>query len=467
MTEAHWERFRLYASKIRTLVLDKESPRIRSIWLSHLLGSVGRPTTLLPLLRELFLTSTNPLALHLAYNSLRVVQFIEAGLSTKSDSETRDNSKGFTTGLRQIAISLSELHFVQPMTNIMLKNISQIRTLTSLRITIGHKAATALNLGKLADIPFLNQLHIKEILDPNDETGALAFPGKAACDHKRLSAQKSHLRHLQKLTLEASGTTQVHIAATLFPSHLKALKLVIIPDCKEVQVVLVPLAVTIYAGRNIGLTSLTVVSLKSAPSADVDAVNPLRNDAQYNQLEPFLEAIANLHHLQHLIIRDVPFVPADIVLRLIRVVACLPSLEKLVIDPTPLTGLDEDKLQLPTLRALEDIAALNSSLQWLELAVDISAGKVPGPPEDALQPHNLEWLALYSSEHDECTIEEKFSVAQYLDSLFPQVRIRTSAWDDDNEDKDFAVFIDQALQFSRHARDRAIRRLEETSQEKG
>lgn len=467
MTDAHWERFRFYALKIKTLVLDKESPRIRSIWLSHLLDSTGRPTTLLPSLRELFLASTNPLALHLAYNSLQVLQFIEADLSTKSDSETRDNSKAFTTGLHQSAVSLTELRFTQPMTTNLLKNIVRIGTLTSLHITIGHRGAKPPNLGNLADIPLLKQLSIKEDLDPKDEAAAVIFPGKVTCDLQRLSAQESHLPHLRKLTVQASGTTQVHIAATLFPSNLEVLDLLILPDKLNVQVVLVPLVVTIYANRNTSLTSLTVDTPKRLTAfARVEAMKRVREGAQYDKLEPFLESITNLHHLQHLTIRDVAFVAADIVPKLLRVVVCLPSLERLIIDPVPLTKLKEDNLKLPTLKALEDIAVFNPSLQWLEIAVDISPGEVPDPPEDGLQCHNLEWIAVYSSRHDECTIEEKFGVARYLDSLFSQVRMHTSVWADDDENKDFWVFVDQAMLFSRDACNQAISRLEKTSQKR-
>lgn len=138
-------------------------------WLSYTLGSSGRPSTLFPSLKRIFLSTPTALALYVANNSAHSVKFMEMALSGKTAMEIRENGRALTSGLHQDARALTNLRITNPLGGEILRNIAQITSLESLQICVSSKSSVeALHLDRLGQLAFLRGLCIKQNLDPKD-----------------------------------------------------------------------------------------------------------------------------------------------------------------------------------------------------------------------------------------------------------------------------------------------------------
>ncbi|KAJ3549569.1 hypothetical protein NMY22_g831 [Coprinellus aureogranulatus] len=469
LTFEHWDRFTLYSSRVKILVLDESSPKMTSGWMSHLLNSESRPHTLFPSLQRSFLGIQTPLALYIAHNCISSVRFVEVELTGRSKSDSRDNAKALLNGLRQNALSLTDLRMKYPVTPNVINEISRLLSLASLEVTVGSRDGQdivdidAFDLGRLARLPFLRTLKIRHDFDENDRRSASIMP-RGVIDIQGIVSQKAKFIHLRTLRIVANGMTQYRLAKTLLPVDLTTLEIVVARDILNIQAVLIPLVVTIYAQRNPSLNHLDITTDDWSDlelSADSGVLPQYRNNPHYSNIEPFYKSIGSLHHLTHFSLNDVLVLDAAMVPRLVKIVLGLPLLKTLIIEPNPMTDLDDDDLTVPPLDVLREFALSHPHLESLELLVDLSHD-IPKISEDGPSVCRLKTIALptFGSQELDLTEEKKFSLAHYLENLFPQVRIRTSAFVDGSDEGAFWTSIDRMLLFSRESKAQLLRQLE-------
>jgi hypothetical protein len=228
--------------------------------------------------------------------------------------------------------------------------------------------------------------------------------------------------------------------------------------------VLIPNVMAMYAKRNPSLASFTVEAIHKGQDVRVipEALEPFRQDPQFSKLGQLLEGIAAFQNLNHFQISDVPFLSVDIVPRILETCQALPLLRSLVVNPDCVSEIEADRLTLPGLDALEYIANHSQNLERLEILLALSQGiQVPSIPGDdvATPTRRLTRLGFHAFGEMDCTMEEKFDMARYIEHLFPEARIY-SPIPGECDFNAFWAFIDQLLSFSRASRAQAIRQLE-------
>jgi hypothetical protein len=240
----------------------------------------------------------------------------------------------------------------------------------------------ALKLGRLSRLPFLETLHIEQELDPKDVTLAYTLPSREV-NMVRIIGLESKLKHLDNLRVTSSGATQLLAAGSLLPKTLKTLTLEVLPDVLNLQTLLLPLIVSVYANRNPGPTRLTLAGephSRYPPSINKDALAPLRRNTQYTKLEPFLTSLSSLRNLTTFKIESLPFFDVDIAPKLLEAVSTLALLHTLVVVPVPITNLAVDELVLPPFEVLEVLYLRHPHLKHLELIIDYPWRSQNHPP---------------------------------------------------------------------------------------
>ncbi|KAJ3549567.1 hypothetical protein NMY22_g838 [Coprinellus aureogranulatus] len=435
-----WDRFEFYASKTKYLSLNPKCA-ISPAWLAFLVNSTGRPRLLFPTLRHVVARSSDPLCLFVASNVAQVVKTFELDL----DDSTTD-ARALTVGLTQDPSALTCLKLVCTTSPSIIEDISRITSLQSLHLTVDH-TPDSLKLSPLINLPALDTLHIAQVIDRFSVTIAARFP--PIVDLQTLVSQKTKMRHLKEVSIKANGTTQYRIASELLPRSLKAVKMEVISDIMNTQMLLIPLAAALYAHRNPSLARFDI-SLSDdvyvPGTARPPHLRPYRDDNIFN-IEPFIDGLSKLRNLESLSIWRIPFLAVDVSLRLVDVIQALPRLKSLRLMPKSITNLSADALVMPALHCLEEISRQNTDLVVLQMPVDIET--IPIVPSEQVSQSNLRTIALSArtESYGGLTTKQKFQLVQYLDALFPRANLEIC--DIDREAAEFWKFIEESLSFYR------------------
>lgn len=415
-------------------------------WLSYLMNSTDRPKILFPNLRHGVLSSTDSVSLFVAFNVAPVLNAFEINL-TRCSSQVED-AGALTIGFAQNADALTCLRLIYPTTPAIVEDLSRIRSLKALHITVGYDVEK-LNLPCLAALPCLETLHILQTIDPRDRVLAKRLP--AHVNIQPLISQEATMLHLKRLRVRANGTTQYDVASSLLPKGLEELEIQVIPDVLNTQMLLIPLVGALYAHRNPYLRDLDISAsdLSKSTSADIGELAPLRSDPRFD-IGPFLDALSSLTSLTQLAIWEIPFLAVDIAPRLLRVAQNLPDLEYLVLMPADLSILPGDELMKLPLQFLETIAEHNPCLTVLQIALDITTNI---PNQVKISSQGLQTLSVSTGVRDfeAFTTSQKFELARYFDSLFPLADM--DDWVGDEPQEKFWDFIRDSLVFYRKGRE--------------
>lgn len=439
----------LYATKTKYLELNGPRAGMTPGWLAYLANATDRPKILFPSLRRLSASSADPLSLFVACNVVPVLKALELDLV----SIGIDNPRALTVGFTQSSSTLTCLKLVHLATSSIIEDVSRISSLTTVHITVGHYPET-LGLSRLASMPVLTALNIVQELQPWNRTVAAKLPD--TFDAKPLRSRKGKMKLLKELNVKANGTTQYLIASELLPQSLNTIKMEVIPDILNTQMLLIPLAGALYAHFNPLLQefSACISVTTTSAKANLQELYPLRDDRRFN-IKPFIDSLSKLHHLTYLTIWYIPFMALDISLQLLEVAHNLPELDYLVILPESISNLHADKLVMPTLQSLEKISKHNRELTALQMWVDVES--TPPVPSERIPGHGLVTLGLLtkSEAFEALTTTEKFALAQYLDALFPEADLDGRVANP--SEAEFWKFIQESLSFYRQGRAQALR----------
>ncbi|KAJ2935646.1 hypothetical protein H1R20_g1445, partial [Candolleomyces eurysporus] len=425
----HWERFELYSSKMKTLILHrKNSLTVKNGWLYLLSIVKGRPQLLFPSVQRLYLTSNDDFSLFITFQALSEISFLSIDFDKESTEEDAESCVALMRALRINASKLTALRILNPVTSHLIDRLSKLSSLTFVHPCINDDIQMADECERLNSLDSLEKLVIEQIFNESDVEIANAFP--ASSDIARPISRKSRLAHLKDIVVKANGTTQFEVAAGILPRHLMDLELEILPDILCTQMVLAPLFITIYAERNRQMTSLKVRCPPLVAGIDPSELEDLRENTLYTTTTPFIAALTSLAALTTLSITGIPFFAVDVIIQMFRVLQKLPLLETFRFLPSAVTILDSDVLALPPLALLEEIS--RQSPRLVELAIPMDPSAVPDVPRDYLSKHNLRslWLSLPTqgvvalSQGDQAV-----ELALYLDGLFPQLKSLSDYFD--------------------------------------
>ncbi|KAJ3549571.1 hypothetical protein NMY22_g834 [Coprinellus aureogranulatus] len=437
VTETSWKKFEFYASKTKYLVLEKPPSRIMDVgWLSYLIHSTGRPSALFPTICDLIVKAAEPLFLFVASNSFPALR--EFGLQI--GGAWHEYGPALTKGLSQHAKSLCFLKISQPATSSLLHAISRITSLTCLHITIGEDVES-LGLSQLTRLPALGELQIVQNHNPHSRPMARRLP-----DVVESPLQGSTMANLGSLKVTANGATQYLVASILAPQNLYDLLLELLPDALNIQMLLLPSTLSLYASRNHALKYLEITTPYTEHFfyADPQSLSSLTTDLRYRNIDPFLTYLAALHEVEVLVI-DVPFLAPDVLIRLHEVALALPNLKQLSIESWHLS--EDEKLLLPSLPTLEEISTSLPHLYSLTMLATLM--DVPSPPVDCTSTaprHELQYLQISTPEEEpieDMTAEQKVNLAVYIDTLFPQAD--TGRWDEGTREDIFWSSVQESF----------------------
>ncbi|KAJ3502755.1 hypothetical protein NMY22_g18478 [Coprinellus aureogranulatus] len=417
--------------KSQALRLDSAIPGIKPAWLAYLLDSDDRPDVLFPSLRRLSLGSGDGLSCFIVSNSARSLKSLQIDfLATKAVPPVQTACQAIVTVLSSKKdVALTHLHMAQAITPITIQHISQIKSLTTLRIAIANKPDfERLKLGKLSSLSSLKSLHIEQLLDDEDESAA-AMPPDADFD---VNAQEPKLKTIDSLHVVGNGATHLYTLKQLLPGGLKTLKLEVLPGADNVQTLLLPLVFSVYAKLNPGLSNVALVGNQNLPYEPFDhmiserALASSRSNSLLNTLEPFLSGLSQLQHLTSLEIRTLPFLAVDLVPRVLEIVSRLRALRKLVLLPVVATDLQEYKLVTPPLETLEVLSTRCPHLEHLETIINLPLN-MPEPRARAGPPHGLTLLMLHDADfnYENISPYDKFNLARYIEKCFPCATLLT------------------------------------------
>lgn len=387
------------------------------------------------------------LSLFVASNIFPVLTSFDLDLHNRSITEI-ENTRALTVGLKQASSVLTSLKLLKPTTPSIIEDISHISSLKKLHIFINHDPEE-LVLSRLAKLPLLESLRIVQELDPLDRRAATRFP--VAFDSRPLLSGKGKFRQLKELCVKANGTAQYLIAAGLLPCGLKKVAMEVVPDALNTQMALIPLAGALYAHHNPLLERFdaSIVGDKTFSRAYLQKIQEMRADDRF-AVRPFVNALAKLRNLSHLLVWHIPFLAVDISLQLLEAVQSLPELTYLVIMPTAFTNGHTDALIEPTFDSLEDIVKHNRKLTSLQIEVDTRI--IPLAPLKCVSDHPLCALALSTGRDGWKTLTtgSKFALAQYLDALFPHADLEI--YEFPSKENEFWQFIQDSMTFYRKGR---------------
>ncbi|KAJ2913536.1 hypothetical protein MD484_g6878, partial [Candolleomyces efflorescens] len=438
-----WERFRLYSSKTKNIALHRQNLiNINPAWLQFLSVAKGRPASLFPALKRVYLHSDDDLSMYIAFHVLPQPVF----MSVKLDGYSRNEGcAALTLALSTTSHQLTSLSLGQPTTIDVISNISNISSLTHLYIWVDNRLTERHALSELDKLTSLEKLIIQQDHDPEDADAAFSLPTSVAIeDHINRESVQEHLRHLK---IEANGTSQFFLAALLSPRSLNTLHLTFLVDVLGLQVTLVPVVVTLHAERNPGLTFLEIKCPEYDAQAmeDLDTLDRVRSNPGYTNMEPFLSSLSSLSYLTHLSFVGVPFFEVDIIEEMLKVMRNLPLLEAFKFIPEKMTTLAEDALVIPRLEVLEDIAVSNPRLVHLAIPLDDSI--IPDIPWHSVSTHRLMLLRLSESRQRVNQVQNAVKLAGYLDRLFPHL-VSASGYYAQSEDERAAWVVIEKIIFS-------------------
>jgi hypothetical protein len=389
----------------------------------------GRPNSLFPALKRLSLFSTDNLSLFIAFQVLpRIISLcisLEYG-----EAEFRSNCENTLALLSAAADSAQYLTSIElnfPFDNEVIKAVSQVSSLTSLFLDIDHTVTDA-TLSMLDHLRALEKLHIfqRQANEGNaylEQDPGPPFPPSVTVEMGIHTSRVSNLLHLRDMKVDALGVEQFRLATTISPNSLKTLELDAYSGDNTPEIILIPLAITIYSERNPCLTSLLVSCPKGSGRFLSDLADPFRAVPRYTSTVSFIKALTSLRNLTTLRIIGAPFFSVSIVVDILKVLPSMPQLEIFKFIPEPVSARQSDKLELPSLGLLEKVSRYNSRLKSLSVLMNVS--DIPSPPEIYASTHGLESLWLGPSLDG---IETPYSldwildIARYLDSLFPHFK---------------------------------------------
>ncbi|TEB32936.1 hypothetical protein FA13DRAFT_1790601 [Coprinellus micaceus] len=424
-TEEHWTRFKVYASRTKSLMLDKSSPGIEVGWLLYLMRKVDSDQPLFPSLKRLFLNSSDNLSLFVAFSVVPSLHLLRIELDGSDD----DSCLALTTHLCEQGRRLTQLRLINPfqVRRDILFNISQLKSITSLYLCFDE----TVNLAMLESLESLERLVLAQKGTVSSDT---ELPTAVALEPSL--TRTSALTKLEHLRVVGDGFAQYEIARQLSPSTLSTLHLDILPNEPYGHMALLSIVLTIHVTRNRRLTRL-YAGCTSRGRRDADEIAHFREDTKYRNIRPLLTGLAELTSLEYLQIRGIPFLSLDIIGEVLGVIGRLSSLRTLCLRPKNITNLAMDQLIRPPIDILEAISRGSPQLRELDLNIDALAIEVPPLAEDFTSRSCLEKLTLNPQTHRGPAhgTAYKLALAQYLDRLFPQATVigppnRENFWED-------------------------------------
>lgn len=332
--------------------------------------------------------------------------------------ETQLNVCAGVTALSQDSTRLSHFSLLHPPSPNAVSNIANLKLLTSLHLTFDYTMEQLV-------ISSTKQLHLLEKLSLQGGYEVAQLPFPEALEVEPYLSKAAEFPNLRSLSVTANGISQFTIATQLSPSSLTTLSLHLDPKQPYSHMLLIPLAMTIYAARNSSLTDIEVVCPAHIDHGlDFNGIAHLRHDARLNATSALLTALSGLRNLESLRIERVPFLSPDIVLDLIKACCNLTQLRLLSLFPRHMPFEGAVRLIWPRLESLKDLSRGCTRLTDLGMYINIHDGAIPEPPRNYISTNGLSRLSLKSTltvEGSEFSIEDRLAMGRYIDRLFPRV----------------------------------------------
>ncbi|KAJ3499940.1 hypothetical protein NMY22_g19435 [Coprinellus aureogranulatus] len=351
------DRFDLYSSKTKTLVLNEPPPLLSDPgWACYLSACKDRPTGMFPALKNLYLNSADALSLFVAFSvapRLRILSIcLDAALVTRDVERALLQLATLLAGQNR---SLQALQLINPARPAFLYKVSSLlSSIVRLNFAISSGKSTAIT-------PHLWIPAVVEIDQINVEpwVGGL-YTHIRDVVMKRARNQYPALRtSIRELAIRGGVEFQEMIANhPCKPTPSRQFHHVNLEVHNGDRRPLTLEAVSQYLRANPGLLTLGIQGIKFNGRTDFpqDVLGRSRADSRFNDTETLLNHLQGKADLQRLVLSRIHFPSGDIILRMLDAIQELPRLHSIDLTPLPLSDSEQDALMYPTLASLLDLS---------------------------------------------------------------------------------------------------------------
>ncbi|KAF6754082.1 hypothetical protein DFP72DRAFT_900328 [Ephemerocybe angulata] len=435
VTSEEWTRFNLYASRSKSLTLNKSSiADLDPAWVLYLATSKNRPDVMFPALRSLNVWSADQVSVFVALNSITpLLSSFRLFLNepSKGDPEgIKDTVNALTSRLSVCAGNLSELNLTCPLDNAALSNIRRISSLRSLNVKTGTVDTFTL---------LMALIHLDlEVLSVWIDKGDGPSPSPTRIADSRSFAPPVRMQtnpNLRNFWIAADGAILYHSSLILAPCELKNLtiNLLELQECNGYHQSLMPLTLSIHMARNPGLRSLKTQMLRDPATftASIPSTRTDLDDLWVHGTQEFLTHLAAQRNLTQLTI-GIAFASPDIYSQLLDAVQDMPELRVLELIPEEMSGVGVPKMKVPGWEFLELLSKRLQQLQELTIRLDTNTSTIP--TNLTTKNEVLRRLYIYPDFSKLSQppaffpwVDDWIKAARYLDRLFPNLESMTKS----------------------------------------
>ncbi|KAJ3502119.1 hypothetical protein NMY22_g18696 [Coprinellus aureogranulatus] len=420
--KAAWQRFEMYSTTTKSLALGAPEASPISCWAFYLSASHGRPSTLFPSLKNLYLNSTDNISMMIALPTVSRVEtlHIDLGFEGMENAEAQEAIAALITAVADGSQSISILRIQQPVNAQCIRNLSRLRDLSLLHVVLRLDDIHALELSLRSH----NRLIIEEAYGtvPNDEyiqnrDAQLQLFPTSGKEGKYVLAFGSCSMH--------DSLSKVYSAMPPRSYQLHAAMFNVDYDINRDEDILSPTAIANYLSDNLGLFLFQVKGpLVRRPAPLPQVVERARTNPRLDDLQPLLTRLASSNSLVILIITSIIYKPSDTIAQMLSVLKHLHRLAKFQFHPFTLDG-GTDGFLLPPLTVLADIAQSNPAMASFSTYFDLSIVSLDLQlPVDHSCGYFMRSLVLFpgsSIQFPKHSTRQTLDLAFYLYRLFPNI----------------------------------------------
>ncbi|KAJ3535894.1 hypothetical protein NMY22_g6277 [Coprinellus aureogranulatus] len=434
------DRFDLYASKTKTLILNEASSLLSDPgWACYLSVCKDRPTGIFPALNNLYLNSADALSLFVAFSVAPGLLLLSIYLDAASVTPNVERV------LLQLAIqlarqnrSLKALQLINPARPAFLYRISSLlSSIVRLNFAIcsGESTAITPNLW-IPTVVEVDQINVAPWVEG-------LYTQIRDVVMERVRYQPPVLRtSIRKLVIRGGVEFQEMIANhPCKPTPSRQFHHVNLEVHNGGRKPFTLEAISQYLRANPCLLTLSIRGFEFNGRTDFprDALGPIRADNRFNDTETLLNHLQETTDLQILVLSRIHFPSGDIVPRILDTIQKLPRLHTIYLAPLPLSDAEQDALVYPTLASLCDLSRNFRNLQIVRLKVDLHDLDLPVHVRSQSSDSRISILQLFPSPRGlpPYTMVETVRVAKYLYDICQRLTSLSDGWKEDSPVKKF------------------------------
>ncbi|KAF6754094.1 hypothetical protein DFP72DRAFT_1126974 [Ephemerocybe angulata] len=425
---AQWERFRLYSSRVKWLILNGPSAvTLDAASILYMSTCRDELAPLFPKVRQLQISSMDQTTLFVALNCIGpcLASVTISVLKPALNPILKEGYSAITACLSRRAKSLDMVSLAVVDADA-ISNISRIPSLRLLKLNLDNVASWNLLEG-------LTVQHL-EVTLPVMQFSTIVNIDENSMTNYLNSKTSSTVRSLK---VSADARSQYRLAMRAGPQYLNGLTLDILSADSNTDTGLhTPFTLAMHIGRNSNLTSLYIATRPTAsttPTAgNLFVPKPEEFDRIGNRgIQLFLKYLGSLHNITSLYIKHVAFPSPDIYFQIFDSLKEMRQLTTLHLHPSLLVkaGAPQEYPRYPDLAFLESFAIGHPQLVELLIVLSLEGSSYSRSFTPTKRKSLLKNLYIVPPSYTpQFSLDNLLWLSKHLDELFPRLETLTRAF---------------------------------------